>query len=132
MEKYEEIQNKNEQIIKKFEAYLNKKGESKKGIAKHLDNIHLLINDYLAIDFEVKPTETDSFQIEEFLNWCIDKWILNTPTELISILNSIKIFFEYLPCHNNQKEKKEILQICEKKDYYLKRFDSQEKILNEY
>lgn len=130
--KYELIQKENEAIIDNFSKYLTKKYTNPRVIKKHINNIHLLINDYLAIDFEVKPNEADSFQINEFLDWCVTKWIFNTSAELISVLDSIKIFFEYLPSHNNAKEKKEILKICEKKDYYLKRFNSQEKLLDDY
>ncbi|MBS3081324.1 hypothetical protein J4416_00090 [Candidatus Pacearchaeota archaeon] len=126
------IQEENEAIINNFSKYLAKKFNNPRVIKKHLSNVHLLINDYLAVDFEVKPSETDSFQIEEFLNWCISKWIFNTSSELISVLDSIKIFFEYLPSHNNPKEKKEILEICEKRDYYLKKFKGQEKLLGGY
>src|SRR3989338_11238447 len=126
------IQEENEAIIDNFSKYLAIKYNNPRVIKKHLSNIHLLINDYLAVDFEVKPTEADSFQIEEFLNWCISKWIFNTSSELISVLDSIKIFFEYLPSHNNPKEKKEILEICEKRDYYLKKFKGQEKLLGGY
>ena len=126
------IQEENEAIINNFSKYLAKKFNNPRVIKKHLSNVHLLINDYLAVDFEVKHSETDSFQIEEFLNWCISKWIFNTSSELISVLDSIKIFFEYLPSHNNPKEKKEILEICEKRDYYLKKFKGQEKLLGGY
>ena len=127
--KDELIQEENKAIIDNFSKYLAIKYNNPRVIKKHLSNIHLLINDYLAVDFEVKPTEADSFQIEEFLDWCVTKWIFNTSTELVSVIDSTKIFFEWLPNHNNSKEKKEILKICEKKDYYLKRFNSQEKLL---
>ena len=126
------IQEENKEIINNFSKHLSKKFNNPRLIKRHLSNVHLLINDYLAVDFEVKPSETNSFQIEEFLNWCIAKWIFNTSSELISVLDSIKIFFEYLPTHDNQKEKKEILKICEKKYYYLKRFNSREKLLGGY
>ena len=127
--KDEQIQEENIEIMDNFRNYLTKKYTNPKVIKRHLDNIHLLINDYLAVDFEIKPIETESFHILEFLDWCIVKWIFNTSSQFISTLESIKIFFEYLPNYNKLKEKKEILKICEKKDYYLKRFNSQEKLL---
>lgn len=132
MEKYEEIQKENEKIIKKFEAYLAKKGTSKKEIAKHLENTRLLINDYLASDWEVEPAQADSFHIQEFLDWCIDKWIFNTSLGLASALNSIKIFYIYLNENNKIKKINKILCICENKDYYIKEFNSHERLLEEY
>ena len=132
MEKYEEIQNENERIIKKFGAYLKKKGASEREIAKHLGNIHLLINDYLAADFEVKPTEAESFQIELFVDWCIDKWIFNTSSGLVSALNSIRIFYNYLNEGNKIKGISKILRICENREDYIKEFNSHERLLDEY
>lgn len=132
MEKYEEIQNENELVLKKFEAYLNKKGTSKKEIAKHLDNIHLLINDYLAIDWEVEPTELDASFLKLFLDWCIDKWIFNTSSGLASALNSVKIFYNYLNENNKIKDINKILSICENKEDYIKEFNSHESLLGEY
>ena len=132
MEKYEEIQKENEKIIKKFEAYLAKKGTSKKEIAKHLENTRLLINDYLASDWEVEPAQADSFHIQEFLDWCIDKWIFNTPTGLALALSSIRMFYSYLNENNNAKHANKILHICENKDRYLKEFNDHERLLGEY
>lgn len=130
--KDELIQEENKAIIEDFRKYLTKKYNNPRIIKKHLDNIHLLINDYLAVDFEIKPTEADSSHMWNFLDWCITHWIFNTSSELISIMDSTKIFFEYLPNHNNLKEKEEILKICDEREYYLKKFNEQEKLLGDY
>ena len=90
------IQEENKEIISKFSKYLTKKYGNPRTIKKHLDNIHLLINDYLAVDFEIRPAEANSFQIGEFLDWCVTKWIFNTSAQFIYVLDSIKIFFQYL------------------------------------
>ena len=132
MEKYEEIQNENEKIIKKFEAYLTEKGTSKKIIVKHVNNVNLLTNDYLAMDWEVNPIEAEAYLIRLFLDWCIDKWIFNTSSGLASALSSIKIFYGYLNENNKIKEINKILRICENKDYYIKEFNSHERLLGEY
>jgi len=133
MEEYEKIQDENEQILKKFEVCFLKKGLSKGIINKHINNIRLFINDYLADDWEIRPIELDASSLVLFLEWCIDKWIFNTSSGFVSALASIKIFYEYLNKDANYKIKEinKILSICDKKDYYANKFISHERLLNQ-
>ncbi len=130
MEKYEEIQKENTQLLRTFEEYLIQKNLSKKTIKRHINDVELYINDYLAIDEEASPQEIDGYTLEVFFRWCIDKWIFNTVSELLSMITSVDIFYEYLYGNKLIPHIDEIREACTKKEYYTKKFKSHEKLLD--
>ncbi|MBI2672378.1 hypothetical protein HYX16_05575 [Candidatus Woesearchaeota archaeon] len=129
MEKYEEIQKENTKLLKKFEEYLLESNISKKTIKYHISNVELYINDYLAINEEEYPESIDGYTLEYFFRWCINKWIFNTVSELLSTIYSIKLFYEYLNKNKQVPHIDEIREACAKKDYYAKKFNSHERLL---
>src|SRR3989339_1924859 len=120
MEKYEEIQKENIKLLKKFEEYLLHKNISKKTIKRHINYVELYINDYLAIDEEETPEKIEGYTLDTFFEWCIDKWIFNTVSELLTAIISIDIFYEFL--HNNKQIRNigKIRKVCANKEYYIK------------
>jgi hypothetical protein len=129
MEKYEKIQKENIALLHQFEEYLLRKNLSKKTIKKHLNNVELYINDYLAIDEEESPQDIDRYTLETFFRWCIDKWIFNTVSELLSTIFSVYLFYEWLNENKHIAHIDEIREACAKKDYFAKKFQSHEKLL---
>jgi len=129
MEKYEEIQKENTKLLNKFREYLLQKNINEKTIKYHISNVELYINDYLAIDEEETPGEVDGYTLDFFFRWCIDKWIFNTVSELLSTIFSIHLFYEYLNENEQIQYIDEIRKICTKKDYYAKKFNSHERLL---
>lgn len=130
MEDYEKIQQENKLLIKEFEKHL--KGLSKRTIRNHVYNIELFLNDYLAGYDGIRPQEVDTYDVESFMRWCIDKWMFNTASGLVSALTSIKIFYQYLQQRGIKKNIIEIVEICGNKDYYVKKFNQHEKLLRNY
>ena len=130
MEKYEEIQKENAELLSKFEEYLLRKNISKKTIKHHINNVELYINDYLAIDEEASPQEIDGYTLDVFFRWCIDKWIFNTVSGLLSMIISVDLFYEYLHKNKSIAHIDEIRKVCTKKDYYTKKFMSHERLLD--
>jgi len=130
MENYEKIQRENTHLLNKFEEYLLRKNISKKTIKSHINNVELYINDYLAINEEESPDEIDGYALESFFRWCIDKWIFNTVSGLLSTICSIHLFYEYLNQNKQIHYIDEILEACAKKDYYAKKFKNHERLLN--
>src|SRR3989344_6608445 len=129
MEKYEEIQKENAELLSKFEEHLLRKNISKKTIKRHINDVELYINDYLAIDEEASPQEIDGYTLDVFFRWCIDKWIFNTISGLLSAISSIRLFYEYLNENKQIAHIDEIREACAKKEYYTKKFKSHEKLL---
>ncbi|MBI4981124.1 hypothetical protein HZC30_06235 [Candidatus Woesearchaeota archaeon] len=130
MEKYEKIQKENIKLLNKFEEYLLQKNLSKKTIKRHINNVELYINDYLAIDEEESPQEIDGYTLESFFGWCIDKWIFNTVSGLLSMIISVDIFYEYLNENKPIAHIDEIRKVCANKEYYTKKFKSHERLLD--
>ena len=129
MERYEEIQKENTKLLGQFEEYLVQKNLSKKIIKRHINDVELYINDYLAIDEEATPQEVDGYTLKTFFRWCIDKWIFNTVSEFLSAIFSIYLFYECLNENKPIHHIVEIRKVCAKKDYYAKTFKSHEKLL---
>jgi len=130
MEKYEEIQKENTKLLNQFEEYLVQKNISKKTIKYHINNVELYINDYLAIDEEASPREIEGYTLDVFFRWCIDKWIFNTISELLSMIISVDVFYEYLNENKPIAHIDEIREACAKRDYYTKKFKSHERLLD--
>lgn len=131
MGKYEYLLDENEKLLKLFEAHLLKKEESRKAVRKHMSNIELLINDYLAVN-RTSPEKADKYDIADFLDWCIDKWVFNRVSGLILALASIKLFYEYLKGKGIAKNISGILEICAQGSYYASKFSKHEKLLEGY
>jgi len=130
MEKYEKIKKENTELLSKFEEHLSRKNISQKTIKHHINNVELYVNDYLAIDEEANPQEIEGYTLKTFFMWCIDKWIFNTVSEFLSMIISIGIFYEYLNEHKQIADIGKIRETCAKKEYYLKKFKSHERLLN--
>jgi len=130
MEKYEKIQKENAELLNKFEGHLLQMNISKKTIKHHINNVELYTNDYLAIDEEASPHGIDGYTLESFFRWCIDKWIFNTVSEMLSMIISVNIFYEYLNKNKPLSYIIEIRKACAKKDYYTKKFKSHERLLD--
>ncbi|MDI6737269.1 MAG: hypothetical protein QME12_02010 [Nanoarchaeota archaeon] len=131
MGKYEYLLGENEKLLKLFEAHLLKTGLSGKAVREHKSNIELLINDYLAAN-RVSPEKANKYDIADFLDWCIDKWVFNRVSGLILTLASIKLFFEYLKGKGIAKNISGILEICAQSSYYAAKFSKHEKLLEGY
>lgn len=132
MEEYEKIQQENKKIIKQFEDHLQVKGINNRNISNHISNIDLFINEYLAGYDEIKPHEAGEYEVESFLRWCIDKWMFNTASGLVSALSSIKIFYEFLKEKGVKEDIKGIVEVYKEKDQYVKKFYQHEKLLDGY
>ena|SRR3989338_7638407 len=130
MEKYKEIQKENTKLLNQFEEYLVQKNISKNTIKRHINNVELYINDYLAIDEEESPQEIEGYTLEVFFRWCIDKWIFNTVSELLSMIISVDIFYEYLNENKPIAHIDKIREACAKKEDYTKKFKSHERLLD--
>ncbi len=132
MEEYEIIQQENSKTIQKFKEYLSKNGVGEKTIKKHISDVDLLVNDYLALDEESRPEELDAYTLECFFRWCIDKWMFNTASGIVSALSSIRIFYEYLNEEGKVRNIDDILGICRHSEIYVKQYNRHEKLLNKH
>lgn len=127
MENYEKIQQSNILLISDFKEFLGMKGLSKRTIKNHISNVEFLL-EYLVYEDTV-PEEVDVYTLESFIRWCIDKWMFNTASGFVSALHSIGIFYEYLKANGKMKNINDLLAVCNKRDFYLKKFNSHEKLL---
>ena len=96
MEKYEKIQEENNKLLKTFEEWLLNRNYSRKAVKRLISDVDLFINQFIAMEEEISPREVDGYNLDYFFRWCIDKWMLNTASGLISVVSSIQLFYEYL------------------------------------
>ncbi len=126
----EEVYQKNEKIMLEFIENLKSNGLGSRTIRIHKSNIELL-NNYLGND-EKEFADADAYEIESFIRWCIDKWMFNTVSEFISSLSSIKEIYQYVQQKGMIKDIKKIIEICQDKDNWAKKFNKHEKLLGDY
>ena len=95
-QKCEELRKANAELLKKFEASLVERGLSKKTINRHVENVDLLINDYMLRDDEPEAITSGQCSLDGFFYFFIRKCMWSTPANVKTTAASIKKFMKFL------------------------------------
>ncbi len=92
----DEILKENENYLNQFQQYLESQSLGYKTIRKHVFNVDLYINDYLAWYEEAKMDEGVYLLLHFFDDWYIRKCAFSSITGMKSIASSLKKFYKLM------------------------------------